>query len=92
MDTFLDYIAWISIALAAATVLCLFLATCLTLVYAVIRFARWVSSPRAALSRLPAAARQTTAKVRHELTYLAKQRQKLAGYIHIHARRTKHRA
>ncbi len=57
MYTLLDYIAWITIALAAATILFLLLATCFLIAKAFVRIGRWVATWPISSYNLPAAAR-----------------------------------
>ena len=92
MDTFLDYIAWISIALTVSTILFLFLATCLLLGQAAVHVSRWTANSRIDVSRLSVAMWQAGVKFRHEAAHLMKQQPKLGAYIHLHSGGSKPRA
>lgn len=92
MDILLDYLAWIAIALAGATILFLILAACLLVTQGLADAARWISNPSTDVSQLPAAAWRLGSRLRRELSHLATRQERLVGYIHWHTGNTKPRA
>jgi hypothetical protein len=92
MDTLLDYLAWIAIALTAAIFLSLFVAACLLLAHGFRRLTRCISVSREAMFRILYDVWQEAEKLRQETVLLMKRQHNHAAYAHVHRASPRRRA